>query len=118
MADPLGPARPGQGRKSGGAGDPPPLALHPRDTLDTRAIYRFDSLPPVRWMWDVEHRRGRIGDGDKVRAFLAGLISAERLVIRVRDIENNRHDMSFRLVDVRPAVEQALAACAEYEGEG
>ena len=86
-------------------------------TGERPVTYRFDTLPPVRWMWDVEHRRGRIGDDDKVRAFLAGLTSAERLVIRVRDIENIRHDMSFRLVDVRPAVEQALAACAEYEGE-
>jgi hypothetical protein len=39
------------------------------------------------------------------------MMSAERLVIRARDIEDRRVDMTFRLADVRPAIEQALAAC-------
>ena len=33
-------------------------------------------------------------------------------MIRARDIEDHPFDMTFRLVDVRPAVEQVLAACA------
>jgi hypothetical protein len=81
-------------------------------TGERRVTYRFDELPPVRSMWDVEHRRGRIGDDDKVDAFLRDLVTSERLVIRVRDVEYHVYDMTFRLVDVRPAVEQALAACA------
>jgi len=81
-------------------------------TGERRVTYRFDQQPPVRWMWDIEHRSGRIGDDDKVDPFLRDLINAQRLVIRVRDVEYNIYDLTFRLVDVRPAVEQALAACA------
>jgi hypothetical protein len=66
-------------------------------------------------MWDIEHRSGRIGDDDKVDPFLRDLVNAERLVMRVRDIENHVQDLTFRLVDVRPAVEQALAACSAAE---
>ena len=75
-------------------------------------IHRFDELPPVRTMWDVEDRHGRLGGDDRVALFLRDLMASDRLVIRARDIEHHRFDMTFRLVDVRPAVEQALAACA------
>ena len=75
-------------------------------------VYRFGDLPPVRMMWDVEDRRGRLSDPPRERSFLDHLLVAERLAIRARDIEGNRFDMVFRLVAVRPAVEHALAACA------
>ena len=81
-------------------------------TGERRVTYRFDQHPPVRWMWDIEHRSGRIGDDDKVDPFLRDLVNAQRLVIRVRDVENHVYDLTFRLVDVRPALEQALAACS------
>lgn len=105
--------------------DGPRITFHSRRWLargnmftgERRITYRFDDLPPVRWTWDVEHRRGRIGDDDKVNAFLRDLMTAERLVIRVRDIEYHVYDLTFRLVDVRPAVERALAACAEFEAQ-
>jgi hypothetical protein len=74
--------------------------------------YRFDEGPPRRMLWDVENRHATLSSRSRVAAFLADLVVAEKLVIRTRDIENHRYDLSFRLVDVRPAVEQALAACA------
>ena len=81
-------------------------------TGERPVIYRFDDLPPRRMMWDVNNRRGMLR-GNRVDSFLADLMSADKLVIRTRDIEQHRYDMTFRLVDVRPAVEQALAACAD-----
>ena len=81
-------------------------------TGERPVIYRFDDLPPRRMMWDVNNRRGMLSGG-RVDSFLANLMEAEKLVIRTRDIEQHRYDMTFRLVDVRPAVEQALAACAD-----
>ena len=44
--------------------------------------------------------------------YAVALYESEQLVVRTRDIEHRKFDITFRLVDVRPAVEQALAACA------
>ena len=74
--------------------------------------FRFDSLPPQRSMWDVEDRQARLSSRRRAESFLGHLMTAERVVIRARDIEDHIFDMAFRLQDVRPAVEQALAACA------
>lgn len=79
---------------------------------DRRVTYRFDDHPPARTLWDVEDRRARIEGRAWVDSFLGYLAQSERLVIRARDIENRRFDMSFRLAGVRPALEHALAACA------
>lgn len=75
-------------------------------------VHRFDLLPPVRMMWDVKDRRGRLADPVRVDAFVGHLMAADRLVIRARDVERRRFDMLFRLRGARPAVEHALAACA------
>jgi hypothetical protein len=85
-------------------------------------IYRFDNQRARRMMWDVDDRRALLTGQRRVRNFLAHLVQADRLVIRGRDIENNRYDLTFRLTEVRPAVEQALAACAarvrpEHQGD-
>ena len=82
-------------------------------TAERPVIYRFDDQPPRRMMWDVRDRRGRLSDRGHVRSFLAGLTTARKLVIRTRDIEQHRFDLTFRLSAVRPAVEQALGACAQ-----
>ena len=75
-------------------------------------IFRFDQGPPRRGMWDVTDRRATlIGDARKT-SFLHQLQTAERVAIRARDIENHRFDMVFALNGVRPALEQAMAACA------
>lgn len=78
-------------------------------------IYRFDRNVPVRHMWDVSDRRATLL-GDRANAtFLRDLRSAELLVVRARDIENHRFDMSFPLAGVDAAVDRALAACAGDE---
>jgi hypothetical protein len=69
-------------------------------TGERPVTYRFDSLPPQRSMWDVEDRRGRLSGQRRVASFLSHMMSEDRRV-----------DMTFRLADVRPAIEQALAAC-------
>ena len=76
-------------------------------------IYRFDGGQPQRMMWDISGRRATLARGHRVAAFLRDLQTAQRLVIRGRDIENRRFDIIFRLKDVAPAVGQALAACGE-----
>ena len=86
-------------------------------TGDRPITYRFDSLPPQRSMWDVEDRSGRLSSERRAGWFIGHLMSAEKLVIRARDIENNAFDMVFRLREVRPAVEQALAACAATQAD-
>ena len=80
-------------------------------TGERPVVHRFDDLPARRMMWDVNNRRGRLG-GSRAAAFLNNLVVADKLVIRTRDIENHRYDMTFRLVGARWAVDQALAACA------
>lgn len=100
--------------------DGPRVSFHARRWLargnlftgERPVIYRFDEAPPRRTMWDIEDRHGTLTGRSRVIGFLNDLVVAEKLVIRTRDIENHRYDLSFRLVDVRPAVEQALAACA------
>ena len=78
---------------------------------DRPLIYRFDQQPPRRMLWDIDDRHGTLTRPVRVAAFLAGLQSARRLVIRTRDLENRRLDLVFRLNDVAPAVERAMAAC-------
>jgi hypothetical protein len=75
-------------------------------------VHRFDNRRRWRQMWRVENRHGTLTGERRIDSFLANLMAAERLVIRTRDIENHRLDLVFRLRDVRPAVDQALTACA------
>jgi len=98
----------------------PRVSIHARRWLsrgnlftgERPVTYRFDNLRPRRMMWDVDDRRAMLTGSRRVRNFIAHLVQAEKLVIRTRDIENHRYDLTFRLAQVRPAVEQALAACA------
>ena len=63
-------------------------------------------------MWDVNDRRGTLTSHRRVRTFLQSPVTAEKLVIRARDSEDHPFDITFRLTDVRPAVEQVLRTCA------
>jgi hypothetical protein len=75
--------------------------------------YRFDRQPPRRSFWDIDARHATLTNRRRVGNFLNGLYSADRLVIRTRDMEDRRIDAIFRLKETRPAVEQALAACGQ-----
>lgn len=100
--------------------DGPRVSFHSRRWLargnlftgERPVIYRFDTAPARRMMWDIHHRHGALDDSRPVATFLRDLGSAERLVFRTRDVENREFDIIFRLRDVRPAVARALAACA------
>ena len=80
---------------------------------DRHVTYRFDDRPPRRTMWRVRDRHGMLEGHSRANPFLAELVSAERLVVRTRDVENHRYDLTFRLTGVQPAVDQALAACGQ-----
>jgi len=75
-------------------------------------VYRFDSDPPRRMLWATDRRHATLSSGRRVASFLARLATAERLVIRARDMEGRRFDTVFRLKDVGPALDRALAACS------
>ncbi len=78
-----------------------------------RAItHRFDAQRPRRMMWDIEDRHATLRGRSRVDNFLARLFGAQKLVIRTRDIENHRLDLTFRLVGVRSAVEEAIGTCS------
>jgi hypothetical protein len=76
-------------------------------------VYRFDEESPVRRVWIMRDRGARLGGRDTVVRFLRGLIAAERLLFRTRDIEDRPVDIAFRIVGARPAVEQLLEVCGE-----
>lgn len=78
-------------------------------------IYRFDSRPPRRWIWIMRDRGARLSGRGRVTFFLSGLISAERLVFRSRDIEDRPLDLVFRVVGAHPAIAELLQACGEEE---
>lgn len=81
-----------------------------------RITYRFDREPPMRSFWEVGDRRATLSDGRRVANFIQGLYSADRLVIRARDIENRPFNAIFRIKGARPAIEQALATCQQPSG--
>lgn len=78
-------------------------------------IYRFDSQPPQRFVWIMRDRGARLAGRGRVTFFLSGLIVAERLVFRSRDVEDRRLDLTFRVVGAYPAISELLRACGEGE---
>lgn len=83
-------------------------------TGERALLYRFDEAPPVRLVWIMRDRGARLAGRERVTDFLRGLIRAERLLFRSRNIEDRPIDIPFRLVGARPAVEQLLDACGEH----
>jgi hypothetical protein len=75
--------------------------------------YRFDRGEPVRQEWNIRDRNARLVSSGHVAAFLDGLIGADLLVFRTRDVEEHRLDLSFRIVGARAAVAQLLEVCGE-----
>src|SRR4051812_37509382 len=96
--------------------DGPRVSFHARRWLmrgnlftgERPITFRFDDQPSRREMWDINDRRGQLSGQGRVAGFLADLERSDKLVIRTRDIENHRYDLTFRLIGVRYAVEQAL----------
>jgi len=76
-------------------------------------VYRFDSEPPRRLIWIMRHRGARLSGRKRVAYFLRGLITAEQLVFRTRDVEDHRLDLTFRIVGAYPAIVELLEACGE-----
>ena len=76
-------------------------------------IYRFDSQPPRRFVWIMRDRGARLSGRGRVAYFLSGLIVAEQLVFRSRDVEDHRLDLTFRIVGAYPAISELLQACGE-----
>ena len=73
--------------------------------------WRFDNRRSRRQMWHIEDRHATLTGRHRIGTFLAFLVASERLVVRTRDLERRRLDVIFRLSEVRPAVEQVMAAC-------
>lgn len=78
-------------------------------------IYRFDSDRPRRQIWIIRDRGARFDGRRRVTRFLRGLIASEYLVVRSRDVEDHRLDLTFRIVDAAPAISGLLEACGEVE---
>ena len=84
-------------------------------TRERPLIYRFDDERPVRLIWIVKDREARLAGRSRVGEFLRGLIQADELVFRTRDVESNRLLLRFRIVGAREAVGQLLRQCGEIE---
>ena len=84
-------------------------------TRERPLVYRFDSSPPRRQIWIMRDRGAFFGGRHRVGRFLYGLITAERLTIRTRDVEDHPVDLDFRLAGAWPAVRELLQACGETE---
>ena len=84
-------------------------------TRERPLVYRFDSERPRRHVWWVRDRGAFMRGQARVGRFLYGLITAERLVIRTRDVEDHPFDLSFRIIGAYPAVRELLEACGETE---
>ena len=101
-------------------GSQPELAFHSERWLARGNVftgyrpvtYRFDTRRPRRQMWRVDDRHVALTGQARIASFLAYLMASDSLVIRTRDIENHRVDVTFRLIEVRPAVEQVMSACS------
>jgi len=73
--------------------------------------YRFDDNRPRRLLWIPNDRSATLERRRRILPFLRQLAVAEKLVVRMRDVEDRWFDTTFRLHNVRPALEQVLAAC-------
>jgi hypothetical protein len=73
--------------------------------------HRFDNRRRWRQLWHIDNRHGTLTGSRRIASFLSHLMEAETLVIRGRDIENHRIDMTFSLRGVRPAIEEVMSAC-------
>jgi hypothetical protein len=73
--------------------------------------YRLDQNRPRRPYWIPGDRSATLVARRRIVPFLRELAAARRLVVRMRDVEDNWFDTTFRLENVRPALEQVMAVC-------
>lgn len=84
-------------------------------TRERPLIYRFDDNRPRRLIWIMKDREARLGGRSRVSEFLEGLIDADELVFRTRDVESNRILLRYRIVGAREAVDRLLRQCGEND---
>ncbi|HTU09882.1 MAG TPA: hypothetical protein VMG08_03200 [Allosphingosinicella sp.] len=84
-------------------------------TRERPLLYRFDDARPVRLIWIVKDREARLAGRNRVGDFLRGLVDADEVVFRTRDVESTRILLRFRIVGAREAVDQLLRQCGENE---
>jgi hypothetical protein len=84
-------------------------------TRERALIYRFDDNRPVRLIWILKDREARLAGRNRVGAFLRGLVNADEVLFRTRDVESSRILLRFRVVGAREAVDQLLRQCGEHD---
>ena len=84
-------------------------------TRERPIVYRFDSQRPRRYIWFMRDRGARLSGARRVAWFLEGLLTAEQLVFRTRDVEGRRLDLSFRIAGAPRAVPGLLDTCGDTE---
>lgn len=72
---------------------------------------RFDDQQPQRRLWHVRDRTANFDDRGRAIAFLRSLMSARRLVLRTRDVENRSFDSVFEIGETAPAIVALLQTC-------
>jgi hypothetical protein len=72
---------------------------------------RFDDGRPQRRLWHVRDRTANFDDRGRAIAFLRALMSARRLVVRTRDVENRTFDSVFQIGESTPAIVALLHTC-------
>jgi hypothetical protein len=80
--------------------------------------YRFDRNRPRKQLWIPNDRSATLERRRRIVPFLRQLATAERLVVRMRDVEDRWFDTTFRLQNVRPALDQVMAACGRQDISG
>jgi hypothetical protein len=73
--------------------------------------YRFDEHAATRRLWHVRDRVASFDDRGRVIAFVGALMSAHRLVLRTRDIENRTFDAIFPIGETQTAIVELLHTC-------
>lgn len=78
--------------------------------------YRFDATPPRRGRFRTSARTAWLRSREETDYFMSWMRRAERVVIRVRDVEGRRLDLGFPLAEMGPAIDEALRICAGAPG--
>jgi hypothetical protein len=72
---------------------------------------RFDDGRPQRRLWHVRDRAANFDDRGRAIAFLRSLMTARRLLLRTRDVENRIFDSLFEIGESTPAIVALLHTC-------
>ena len=77
--------------------------------------YRFDRERPRRLLWVPDDRSASLVMNRRVLPFLQAMAASNQVVIRMRDVEKNWFDTTFRLADTRPALTRLFEACGRTD---